>query len=125
MKMKIFVFLVIGTLIISHCKNTAAVKAAPVLDEESQETETVGEPRTEEETEKEEEEKKSRKEKASGKTETEETSAEAEESEEAEEEETADGEAYGADEQSSILVCILFCVAVICGGMIFRAFFKR
>lgn len=125
MKMKIFVFLVIGTLIISHCRNTAAVKAAPVLDEESQETETVGEPRTETETEEEEK----KKEKASGKTaaeqETEETSAEAEESEETEEEETADGEAYGADEQSSILICILFCVAVICGGMIFRTFFKR
>lgn len=117
MKMKIFVFLVIGTLIISHCKNTAAAKAAPVLDEESQETETVGEARTEEKTEEEEE--------KNNKTKTAGEQTEEEEDEDEDEEETADGEAYGADEQSSILVCILFCVAFICGGMIMRIFFKK
>ena len=135
-KMGIFILLMIGVLFISHYKNVKPVKAAPTLDESTQETTTVGEPRNEEPeaTELETAEleaaepqektgKKEKKKEAAADEEAEEQSAE--ESEEiTEEQPVKSGKVFNRDEIGAILVCILFCVAFMCGYFAASIVFK-
>lgn len=141
MKMKIFILLVIGTLIVSHYKNITAAKASPALDENTQETTTIGEPREaetsgpEQETEKpgkaeqaEPEQNKPTKKAKKAEAAADEEAA-SEQAEEAAEEtpatEQKEGKVFSRDEIGAILLCILFCVALICGYLVMHIFFKR